>query len=115
MANEKRIMDGFALLDKVLSYYTECERNGKLMHASCEIKQKIADMVYEAPTVDAVEVVRCKECRWGKPYNRNDGEIGYYCGFCGHSFKYGTAWERVYEPIKEAEDFCSYGERREGE
>ena len=63
----------------------------------------------------AEEVVRCKECRWGKPYNRNDGEIGYYCGFCGHSFKYGTAWERVYEPIKEAEDFCSYGERREGE
>ena len=61
------------------------------------------------------EVVRCKECRWAKPYNRNDGEIGYYCGFCGHSFKYGTNWERVYEPIKEAEDFCSYGERREGE
>lgn len=60
----------------------------------------------------AVEVVRCKECRWAKPYERTDGKIGYYCHFCGHSFKYGTNWERLFTPIKESDDFCSYGERR---
>lgn len=65
------------------------------------------------PTVDAVEVVRCKECRFAKPYERTDGKTGYYCQFCGHSFKYGTNWERLYNPIKESDDFCSYGERKE--
>lgn len=68
-----------------------------------------------APTVDAVEVVRCKECRFAKPYERMDGKTGYYCQFCGHSFKYGTNWERLYNPIKESDDFCSYGERKEGD
>lgn len=65
-------------------------------------------------TVDAEEVVRCKECRFAKPYERTDGKTGYYCQFCGHSFKYGTNWERLYNPIKESDDFCSYGERKEG-
>ena len=68
-----------------------------------------------APTVDAVEVVRCKECRFAKPYERMDGKTGYYCQFCGHSFKYGTNWERLYNPIKESDDFCSYGERKDGD
>ena len=68
-----------------------------------------------APTVDAVEVVRCKECRFAKPYERMDGKTGYYCQFCGHSFKYGTNWERLYNPIKESDDFCSCGERKESD
>lgn len=58
MENEKKIIDGFALLDKILLYYTECERNGKLMHSSCEIKQKIADMVCEEPKADAAALDR---------------------------------------------------------
>lgn len=68
MENDKNIIDGFALLDKILLYYTECERNGKLMHASCEIKQKIADIVCETQPIDAVEVVHG---RW------LDGKLNY--------------------------------------
>ena len=26
----------------------------------------IRNVVYNAPTIDAIAVVRCKECRWGK-------------------------------------------------
>ena len=90
MENNKTIIDGFALLDKILLYYTECERSGKLMHASCEIKQKIADIVCETQPTDAVEVVRCKDCGH---YHENVCPI--WC----------------YTETK-PDDFCSHGERR---
>lgn len=89
------IHDGETHLDNLAEGFTEADR----------IIQKIQ-------SVDAVEVVRCKECRFAKPYERMDGKTGYYCQFCGHSFKYGTNWERLYNPVKESDDFCSYGERR---
>ena len=61
------------------------------------------------------ELVRCKDCQYAKPYERVDGQTGYYCQHTKHTFQYGTNWERLYQPIKESSDFCSYGERREGE
>ncbi len=63
------------------------------------------------PAADVVEVVRCKDCQYAKPYERNDGQMGYYCQHQNCTFLYGTNWERLFEPIKEANDFCSYGER----
>ena len=62
-------------------------------------KAYIAEMaVIDAmPTVDAVEVVRCKDCWKWYPYN---GGGSHDCPFCGYP---------------EGDDFCSYGERREGE
>ena len=58
------------------------------------------DHIDEAKAVDAVEVVRCKDCK-------HCIYISYACGDvrCG---KLHTDY------IKEG-DFCSYGERREGE
>ena len=64
---------------------------------------------------ELAEVVRCKDCQYAKPYERVDGQTGYYCQHPKHTFQYGTNWERLYQPIKESSDFCSYGERREGE
>lgn len=51
-------------------------------------------LVDAQPTVDAVEVVRCKDCRF--IIDRNDGTHGCY---------------RHLVDCK-VEDFCSYGERR---
>ena len=52
----------------------------------------------EAPTVDAVEVVRCRECKHCDPENYH----------CDHPM--GTA-----APLKrKPDDFCSYGKRKEG-
>lgn len=68
--------------------------------------------IKEAPAADVVEVARCKDCQYAKPYERNDGQMGYYCQHQNCTFLYGTNWERLFEPIKEANDFCSYGERR---
>jgi hypothetical protein len=50
----------------------------------------------EAPTIDAVPVVRCGECKHRDPENHH----------CDH-----IAGTMIYFPRKD-DDFCSYGERR---
>lgn len=57
-------------------------------------------LILEAPAVDAVEVVRCKECKVF-------GDISPYTG-AKFDFKYCTKFGNA---TKET-DFCSYGERR---
>lgn len=52
----------------------------------------------EAPTIDAVPVVRCRECKHCDPENHH----------CDHPM--GTAAPLRRKP----DDFCSYGERQEG-
>ena len=52
----------------------------------------------EAPTVDAVEVIRCRDCKHRDPENHH----------CDHHM--GTVAPLRREP----DDFCSYGERKEG-
>ena len=52
---------------------------------------EVIDRIKEQDTVDAVEVVRCKECRWiANPF----------CPLYKH-------------PTHSYDDFCSYGERKE--
>lgn len=53
-------------------------------------------LLEKAPTVDAVEVVRCRDC---KHYKQDEYECG--CDFAGGL------------PYVKADDFCSYGERRD--
>ena len=95
-----RLIDADALLDEFLKRYTERERNRNLVFAACEIKQDFADMISNVPTVDAVEVVQCKDCKFGdwdsKP---NDAMV---CMRTKDGF-----W-------RSGNDFCSYGERKEG-
>lgn len=57
----------------------------------------VAKMVELLPDVDAVEVVRCKDCNW------NDGD-----GYCLNP-KCGKSWYGC--PVKD-NHFCSYGERK---
>ena len=53
----------------------------------------------KAPTIDAVEVVRCKDCNHCDPENYH----------CDHYM--GTAAPLRRKP----DDFCSYGERKGGD
>lgn len=57
----------------------------------------ILDLVDSIPTVDALPVVRCRDCKHYKP---DEYECG--CDFAG-----GLQYVK-------ADDFCSYGERKEG-
>ena len=61
--SKKRLIDADALLNEFLKRYTERERNRNLIFAACEINQEFADMISDFSTVDAVEVVRCKDCK----------------------------------------------------
>lgn len=77
------------------------------LRVSCGINDKgiifvpmkdIHKSIDNAPTVDAVEVVRCKDCEWYK--ETYSGSV-----VC-------QAWiDWIYT---NENDFCSYGERREG-
>ena len=99
-----RLIDADALLDEFLKRYTERERSGNLVFAACEIKQDFADIISDFQTVDAVEVVRCQECKhhyWEQ--EPCHGKSVHYCKL---------PRMRGVEVFKEF--FCYYGERKEG-
>ena len=82
MATEKRLIDANALTDEFLRHYTEQEKKGNLSFVACEIKQGFADMVNEAPTVDAVEVVHGRWKFFGSTFYQDF----YKCSVCGSSY-----------------------------
>ena len=87
MANEKRLIDANALIE---------EANAEGAYGYVDAFQ-----IANASTVDAVEVVRCRDCKhWHK------GTL-----FCDY-MPYGEAQEHV---NWYADDFCSYGERKDNE
>ena len=62
-----------------------------------------ATVIYNAPAVDAVEVVRCNDCKWWKQ-NRED------IGRCKHP-RFSVDDDEL-DPVTEPNAFCSYGERK---
>jgi len=65
-------------------------------------EKAIVDVILNAPTVDAVEVVRCKDCMFSKVYqNDSSGVMGRFC----------EAFTQV--RMVTDDDYCSYGERKE--
>lgn len=65
-------------------------------------------LLENAPTVDAVPVVRCRDCKYYK-----SGELLYPNKFC-FRLKHPTE-NRVIGYNFGPDDFCSYGERRDGD
>lgn len=55
------------------------------------------DSIDAQPTIDAVPVVRCKDCKWFI----YDDDVDYVCAQIGKYMGFN--------------DFCSYGERKDGE
>lgn len=65
----------------------------------------VDEVVDRAPTIDAVPVVRCKDCKcW--TYEA-EGDFGIKYGFCEHADFPASVLETTHG------DFCSYGERSE--
>lgn len=58
----------------------------------------------EAPTVDAVPVVRCKDCNHYKPQKKS-AHLENRANYCN----------RVVTIKVQPDDFCSYGERKDGD
>ena len=97
MAN-KRLIDANALLEEIQFRRPVIDTETKIVADCVEIARKA---IVNAPTVDAVEVVRCKDCGFAVYNSSNDT---YKC----------RSMNGMYRTV-EQDDFCSYGERREGE
>ena len=82
-ASEKRLIDYYYLAEKI-----ECPGEPLVYWYDIEA----------APTVDAVEVVRCRECKQGE-IDDPDFPDEYYC----HA---GCGWNK-------GDFYCAYGERKE--
>ena len=92
MANGKRLIDANALTDQIIANFQIAVWDG----ASSQECQLALETIEDAPTVDAVEVVRCEDCKYFGHNIENDT----YCRCTGG----------LSDP--EENDFCSYGERR---
>lgn len=68
---------------------------------------KIQKLIADTPTIDAVPVVRCRECKYWKPTGSKAGYSFSYMEYIG-----GCEFTRY---CCRESDFCSYGERKEGD
>ena len=89
---EKRLIDADVACKGCVRYGTDL---------SCE-----NCVVNDAPTIDAVEVVRCRECKHWKPTGSKGGN-----SFSDMEYIGGCEFTKY---CRRESDFCSYGERKEG-
>ena len=108
MANEKRLIDANAFLENIegIDWYTiRVDGSATQGAPSEEVAWYKATDIYaaieNAPTVDAVEVVRCKDCKLALEQPFMTGSTKLVC------IK-GINWRAV-----EPNHFCSYGERKD--
>ena len=85
-----RLIDADALMD---------EANSDGAYGYVDAKQ-----ISEAPTIDAVPVVRCRECKHWKPSGSKAGN-----SFSDMEYIGGCEFTNY---CRRESDFCSYGERR---
>lgn len=102
--SEKRLIDASAMRDDWLE-------NGENEYVYDT--NAVLDSIDSQPTVDAVEVLRCRDCKyWGDEdgkLQRSDGVLFARCKV--HNYLIDgrhTGW------CPTENDFCSYGERKEG-
>ena len=100
-----RMIDADKIANGIALYMTE---NAYLNDTPLDALKMVANWITEAPTVDAVEVVRCKDCK----YYCQDEIYGEICRHPELDFEIECYdhWINT-----KPEDFCSYGERKEGD
>ena len=97
-SNEKRLIDANALI----SYMDECSKESRFRVYYGYAKSFIDN----APTIDAVPVVRCRECKYWKHSGSKAGN-----SFSDMEYIGGCEFTKY---CRRESDFCSYGERKEG-
>ena len=98
MASEKRLIDANALKESVMKEIRHYWNEGE---GGYYLAEDVIPDIDLAPTVDAVEVVRCKDCKW-----------------CRYSKVHDVQWCDHESGLCDAivgNEFCSYGERKENE
>lgn len=91
MATEKRLIDANALIRTMKEMYCDgCNNYDGIRCRACDFDSAMSD-IEDAPTVDVVEVVRCKDC------------------------EHYTSWESCLRDgltDPNPDDYCCFGERR---
>ena len=77
-----------------------------LPEAYCAGWNGLIDLIEKAPTIDAVPVVRCRECKHWKPSGSKAGN-----SFSDMEYIGGCEFTKY---CRRESDFCSYGDRKEG-
>ena len=93
-----RLIDKDELLRTLEQDINVSVTGAKNMEAVKRCLQEILDDVRNSPEVDAVPVVRCRECRY------NNTIVGY---------KGESKWCSILERMVKEEDYCSRAERKE--
>lgn len=93
---EKRLIDAKVYC---MELYDEMNYPGRSEEFMAAIDVAIADLA-DSPTIDAVEVVRCRECKFGDWDSEPDDAM--VCMRTKDGF-----W-------RSGNDFCSFGEQKEG-
>ena len=107
MANEVRLIDANEAIEKINCLCVNGNENWiGTDNQSFVDHADVIDILSDMPTVDAVPVVRCKDCKHSR-------QIAWYCAKlrCEHTSHMSS--QVPYEVPKE--HYCGYGERREGE
>lgn len=99
-----RLTDADKIVNGIALYMAE---NAYLNDTPLDALKMVANWITEAPPVDAVEVVRCRDCKWYMP-----GDLFTDIMFC-HRLKKKNGKPAKYNYC--ADDFCSYGERKDGD
>lgn len=98
-----------------MSDYISREAAIELLHYNADERcSAVVSDFEEIPAANVEPVVPCKGCEHAERYERTDGTAGYYCGHPQNTFVYGERWDRVFKPVKRPDDFCSFGEPKEG-
>ena len=108
MANEKRLIDANALMDVIKQHeYCLATRCGSVDYGM--FTTGIQQAVDEQPTIDAVPVTRCSECKYHR--DKNEQEQKYLVEdvlICTSPDATDDCWNAVW-PYH----FCSCGKRKE--
>ena len=100
--NEMRLIDANKLIKNGLRVNYGFDDDGVLLIPIGDVIRSIK----MAKTVDAVPVVRCRECKHWKPLGSKAGN-----SFSDMEYIGGCEFTKY---CRRESDFCSYGERKEG-
>lgn len=95
-----RLIDYDSLLGKIhdtAEGLADCDQQ----NAAWALRKYAVRDIMDAETVDAVEVIRCRDCKFGTHFGDLEGE------WINCRNLYG-------KPLMPFDGFCSYGERKEG-
>ena len=95
-----RLIDADALMEKSLKDANCYMDNNDIKHGY----HNVQCLIYDAPTIDAVLVVRCKDCRHWCEMQNLTGACLRLCAIDG------ALWMGT-----DATDFCSFAERKDDE